>query len=106
MTNLQVKVCRNPNKEQGLRYIVTRVAKHSQQIQVTLVCTDNQLKYNQSLIDQIMNLSFVESLSININKEKTSRVLGNQTIHISGKQQITETLGQYYYDLSPDSFFN
>ncbi|QSN68666.1 23S rRNA (uracil(1939)-C(5))-methyltransferase RlmD [Mammaliicoccus sciuri] len=105
LTNLQVKVCRNPNKEQGLRYIVTRVAKHSQQIQVTLVCTDDQLKYNQSLIDQIMNLSFVESLSININKEKTSRVLGNQTIHISGKQQITETLGQYYYDLSPDSFF-
>ncbi|NYS35655.1 class I SAM-dependent RNA methyltransferase, partial [Streptococcus danieliae] len=26
-------------------------------------------------------------------------------MHVSGKQQITETLGQYYYDLSPDSFF-
>lgn len=101
----QVQICKNPNKEQGLRYIVTRVAKHSQEVQVTLVCTDDALKHNTQLVQQIMKISFVEGLSININKDKTSRVLGDKTIHVGGKRQITETLGDFYYDLSPDSFF-
>lgn len=100
-----VNVCMNPNKEEGIRYVVTRVAKHSDAVQVVLVATNDDLKDNHKLINQIMNISFVESVSININNEKTSRVFGEKTVLVSGKAQITESLGNYYYDLSPDSFF-
>ncbi|CCO11997.2 23S rRNA (Uracil-5-)-methyltransferase RumA domain protein [Carnobacterium maltaromaticum LMA28] len=41
----------------------------------------------------------------NVNQEKTSLVMGEETIHLAGKNSITEKLDDFAFDLSARAFF-
>ncbi|MBR1391400.1 MAG: 23S rRNA (uracil(1939)-C(5))-methyltransferase RlmD [Lachnospiraceae bacterium] len=47
----------------------------------------------------------LKNLSLNINREKTNRILGDQTITIFGEEYITDMIGDIRFHVSPQSFF-
>ena len=47
----------------------------------------------------------ISSIILNINKKNTNVILGNENITIYGKDYITDKLGDYYFNISPLSFY-
>ena len=45
------------------------------------------------------------NLSLNINKEKTNRILGDKNITVYGEDYITDYIGDIRFNVSPQSFF-
>ena len=88
-----------------LRYIVTRVSSHNQEIQVTLVITI----YNQvlkSAAKEIMEIEDVVSVSISKNRDaKNVEIFGDTIELLEGKDTITEAIGDVKYLLRPKSFY-
>lgn len=105
MSELNIEVCKNPNKEDGVRSIVTRVAKASNDVQVVLIVTTRELKKQDMLAERIMGIPHVKSFALNINNDKASNVLGEETVILAGEQTIRETVAELQFDLMPDSFF-
>lgn len=105
MSELNIEVCKNPNKEDGVRAIVTRVAQSSNDVQVVLIVTNRNLKKQDMLAERIMRIPHVKSFALNINDDKESRVLGEETLILAGEQTIRETVNDLQFDLMPDSFF-
>ncbi|TDM05303.1 23S rRNA (uracil(1939)-C(5))-methyltransferase RlmD [Macrococcus lamae] len=105
MSELNIDVCRNPHKDNGVRFIVTRIAKHTGDIQVVLVTTTPSLNKQDMLSERIMRIPGVVSVALNVNADKESRVLGPETLIIRGEQTIREQLEHIDYDLTPEGFF-
>ena len=105
MSELNIAVCKNPTKDRGVRHIVTRVALSTGEIQVVFVTNDAKLLKQDLLAERILRLPGVKSVALNINKEKTSIVMGRETIVIGGSDTIREQLEEHIYDLSAESFF-
>ncbi|WP_313017725.1 23S rRNA (uracil(1939)-C(5))-methyltransferase RlmD [Macrococcoides bohemicum] len=105
MSELNIEVCKNPSRDVGVRHIITRVALASGDLQVVFVTNTRDLKKQDLLAERVMRLPGVKGVALNINKEKTSIVMGNETIVIAGDETIRETLQDHVYDLSAESFF-
>ncbi len=105
-------------KHQGLvRHILTRVGFTTGQVMVCLIINGNKLpcetgdlvelleaaieKYNEKT-DKRLSL---ESLSININREKTNRILGDKCVTLHGKSYINDYIGDICFSISPMSFY-
>lgn len=105
MSELNIDACKNPMREKGVRHIVTRVALATGEIQVVFVTNTRHLKKQDLLAERVMRLAGVKSVALNINTEKTSIVMGDETIVIAGEETIREQLQDHIYDLSAESFF-
>ena len=91
---------------QGLvRHILTRVGFVTGEIMVCLVLNGDELPYADKLIEQLKNIDGMTSISININKEKTNKILGNKVITLWGSDTITDYIGDVKYQISPLSFY-
>lgn len=105
MSELNIDVAKNPQRDHGVRFIVSRIAKHTEEIQVVLVSTTRQLNKQDLLAERVMRIPGVTSFALNINTDKESRVLGPETLIIAGEPTIREQLDHYEYDLTPEGFF-
>ncbi|KAA1037676.1 23S rRNA (uracil(1939)-C(5))-methyltransferase RlmD [Macrococcus equipercicus] len=105
MSELNIDVAKNPQREDGVRFIVTRIAKETGDIQVVIVATTASLNKLDMLAERIMRIPGVKSLALNINADKESRVLGPETLIIKGEPTIRELLAHFEYDLTPEGFF-
>ena len=47
----------------------------------------------------------LSSVSLNINKEKTNKILGDKTVTIYGRDYIKDYIGDICFNISPQSFF-
>ncbi|TDM00756.1 23S rRNA (uracil(1939)-C(5))-methyltransferase RlmD [Macrococcus carouselicus] len=104
MSELNIDVAKNVNKEEGVRYIMTRAARHSDDIQVILVATTRDLKKLDLLTERIMRLPNVVSFGLNINADR-DLLTGSETIILDGQQAIHETLGETDYEVTAESAF-
>lgn len=117
-------------KHQGIvRHILTRVGFTTGELMVCIVVNsdslntfdkDNMKKELKEIIEQAVtmyNLNqayaskdyFTEiklaSLSININKEKTNRILGDRCVTLYGQDYISDFIGDIKFNISPLSFY-
>lgn len=94
------------NSHTGLvRHILTRVGFATKQIMVCLIINGDKLPRQEVLVEKLSNVPGMTSISINKNKEKTNRILGEQCETLWGKAYIEDYIGDIKYQISPLSFF-
>ena len=101
-----------------IRHIVTRIGYSTGELGVCIVINETALKgklsdeltgcllaavdeYNQSDEKQIK----LVSVSLNINTEKTNKILGDKNITIYGRDYIRDYIGDICFNISPQSFY-
>ena len=105
MDKFAVKAFDPKNKKGLVRYLVARSSVYSKEIQVTLIVT-KEVPTMKELAEEIMKNKKVTSVyySINTNTEDVS-IFGKDIVKVAGKDSIKEKIGDYYYNLLPNSFF-
>ncbi len=97
--------------ERGLmRHLIVKTAFGTGEVMAVLVINGkgipNAAKLIQMLDDAIYEAGFsLESVVLNINKKKTSEILGETCVHLAGKPTITEVIGGLSFEISAMSFF-
>ena len=97
--------------EKGLmRHLIVKTAFGTGEVMVILVINGkgipNAPKLIEMLDDAIYESGFnLESVVINVNKKKTSEIMGEECIPIAGKQTINEVVGDLTFEISPMSFY-
>lgn len=96
----------DPQEMRGLlRYVVTRISRSTEEIQVTLVVTI----YNHALksaAKDILELPGVVSVAISKNHDAKNHEIFGETFEVlAGKETIDESLGDVRYALNPKAFF-
>lgn len=97
--------------EQGLlRHMIVRTAFGTGEVMVILVINGkaipNAPKLIEMLDDAIDEAGYsLESIWLNVNKEKTSQIFGKDFIPLAGKNVITEQFGPLTVEISPASFY-
>ncbi|WP_302470523.1 23S rRNA (uracil(1939)-C(5))-methyltransferase RlmD [Vagococcus proximus] len=97
----------NEAKNSGIiKTVMVRVGIATGEVQVVFVTNSPKLPKKQALISDIQEeLPEVVSIMQNIQSKKTSLVMGDETVHLWGKESIEEHLEDLVFDLSPRAFF-
>lgn len=89
-----------------LRTLMVRIGIATGEIQVVFVTSTPKLPRKNLLIQEINEqLPEVVSIMQNVQRQKTSLVMGDETLHLWGKEAIEEKLDELVFDLSPRAFF-
>ncbi|MCR5717208.1 MAG: 23S rRNA (uracil(1939)-C(5))-methyltransferase RlmD, partial [Lachnospiraceae bacterium] len=111
--------CSIYNEETGkglLRHVLIRKSRATGEVMVCLILNGRKLPGQELLIREFQKIPEIVSISINVNTEQTNVILGKETVCISGKPQIEDTLwlwdeegqrtGEHVtYRISPNSFY-
>ncbi len=93
-----------------VRHILTRVGKYTGEVMVCLIINGNKLPHQDKLVEMLLQCPFdykykIKSICLNINKEKTNRILGEKVVPIYGQTYIEDRIGDITYRISPLSFY-
>lgn len=89
-----------------IKTIVARVGIETGEVQLVLVTNSKKLPKKKQFLEQVkLQLPEIASIMQNVNQEKTSLVMGEETIHLAGKESLTEKLDTLEFDLSARAFF-
>lgn len=89
-----------------LRTIVARVGFETGECQLTLITRVRELSQRKELVKRIVErVPEITSIMQNVNGEKTSLIFGEETVHLWGRANIEEQLGEVKFSLSPRAFF-
>jgi 23S rRNA (uracil1939-C5)-methyltransferase len=104
--SLNIPVYREKTRKGLLRTIVARVARHTGEVQLTLITAAPGLPDKDRLIARIREeLPMVKTIAQNVNRSSSPLVFGEETTVLWGREHIREALGGLPFDLSPRSFF-
>lgn len=94
-------------KNSGIvKTIMIRVGIATKEIQLVFITNSPKLPKKQALIAELTeDMPEIVSIMQNIQQQKTSLVMGEETKHLWGKESIEEHLGDLIFDLSPRAFF-
>ena len=97
----------NENTGKGLmRHVIVKAAKSTGEYMVILVVNGNKLPYSQEIAESLVSdCSSITSVIVNINTKNTNVILGDKNITVYGKDYIIDKLGDYYFKISPLSFY-
>lgn len=93
-----------------LRHLIVKTAFSTGEIMVILVINGKGIPGAEKLI-QLMDEMVeetgysLESVYINVNKEKTSSIYGKETLLLAGKKTILDKIGDLNIEISPLSFY-
>lgn len=95
------------NRNRGLlRHVLIRRAVVTDQTMVVLVCNDNVFKGSKNFCNELVkNFKSIKTVVLNVNKRKTSIVLGNEEKVLYGKGYIVDELCGLTFKISPKSFY-
>lgn len=88
-----------------IRHIFTRCTL-TNQMMVCIVTASKDLKNADSLVS-MLKAEFGEDISViqNINPKNTNVILGKENILLNGSEVVTDKIGDLYFEISPQSFF-
>lgn len=93
---------------QGLvRHIYTRVGFATEQIMVCLVLKGQAEEFEDlaGLVDRLTAIPGMTSIIVNVNKERTNRILGDSCLTIWGKDEIEDEIDGVRFLIGPKSFY-
>lgn len=99
------------NWQQGLfRHLVVRTAFDTKEVQGVLVINGKGIPGSEKLIrfldEAVLETGFsLESLYLNVNKDKTPEIFGKETRLLAGAKTIHEDMGPLTFEISPLSFY-
>ena len=89
-----------------LRHVIVKAAKSTGEYMVILVVNGNKLPYSKEIAESlVVACSSITSVIVNINTKNTNVILGDKNITVYGKDYIIDKLGDYYFKISPLSFY-
>ena len=92
-------------KKGHVRYVVCRASVHSKEVQVTFILA-KELKNISELAKEVMKNKTVVSVYYSVNNDTDDvSIFGDNLVKVDGKDCIVEKIGDYYYNLLPNSFF-
>lgn len=96
----------NETTGQGLvRHILTRVGFTTGEVMVCLIVNGKKLPHADELISRLTKISGMTSICLNINTEKTNKILGPTCKTLWGSPYITDYIGNVKYRISHLSFY-
>lgn len=88
-----------------LRHIYFRRGVSTNEIMICLVINGNNIPKKARLIELLTRNDSVRSVCLNVNKERTNVILGNETKTIFGSDTICDELLGKKFVISPESFY-
>lgn len=89
-----------------LRHVLIRRAVKTDQTMVVLVCNDNVFQGSKNFCNELIKaFPSIKTVVLNINKRKTSIVLGDEEKVLYGKGFIVDELCGLKFKISPKSFY-
>jgi len=88
-----------------VRHILIRVGSTTGEVMVCIVINGRELPNSDELVKSLLEVEGIESIMLNINKEKTNVILGKKVRTLWGKPYIEDYIGNVKYQISPLSFF-
>ena len=89
-----------------LRTLMVRIGIQTEEVQLVFITNSPKLPQKNALIREINErLPQVVSIMQNVQSKKTSLIMGDDTIHLWGKEAIEEHLDGLIFDLSARAFF-
>lgn len=89
-----------------VRHVLIRVGKHSGQIMVVLVLASPILPSKNNFVKALLKLHpEITTIVLNVNNQKTSMVLGEKETVLYGKGYIEDSLCDYVFRISSQSFY-
>lgn len=88
-----------------VRHVMTRVARATGEIMVSLVINGTSLPHASELAAQLAAIPGMTSITLNINKEKTNVIMGREVRPLWGRTWIEDELGGVRFRISPLSFY-
>lgn len=88
-----------------VRHILIRYGFQSKEIMVCLVINGTSLPAVNKLVSSLRTIEGMTSISLNVNREKTNVILGQEVKVLWGQGYITDTIGNVAYQISPLSFY-
>ncbi|MCR5786279.1 MAG: 23S rRNA (uracil(1939)-C(5))-methyltransferase RlmD [Acholeplasmatales bacterium] len=98
----------NPETKQGdIRNVVVRVSHFNQEAQVTLVYAYKNLEFKlNKAAKEISKIDHVVTVAKSYHDTyDDGLVIQKECVVLQGKKTITETIGKFKFELSPESFF-
>lgn len=96
------------NEETGkglVRHILIRYGFFTGEVMVCLVLNGNSIPKGEALIEHLLEILGMTSITINVNKKRSNVILGEKIHLLWGKPYITDKIGDISYQISPLSFF-
>ena len=72
---------------------------------VCIIINGDKLPQVDRLVEQLLKVSGMTDISLNINKEKNNVILGDKIIKLYGPGYIEDYIGDVKFRISPLSFF-
>ncbi|WP_297522367.1 23S rRNA (uracil(1939)-C(5))-methyltransferase RlmD [uncultured Clostridium sp.] len=89
-----------------LRHIMVRRGFKTNEVMVVIVTNGRKLPHAEEFIKTITeNVEGIKSVVQNINSEKTNVILGQENITLWGEDTISDYIGEFKFNISPESFF-
>ncbi len=88
-----------------VRHVLIRYGFQSKEIMVCLVINGTSLPSSKKLVDALVKIPGMTSISLNVNREKTNVILGQEVKVLWGQGYITDKIGNVAYQISPLSFY-
>ena len=96
------------NEETGkglLRHVLMRKGKASGELLVCLVVNGERLPRPETLWDRLKEIPGVIGLTLNVNRLRTNVILGDRLVPLFGKADLTDSIGDISFHISPMSFY-
>ena len=94
------------NKKGLIRHIMIRKGFTTNEVMVVLVSTKDKVPYINEFINEIVDkIDGIKSIVLNVNKENTNVILGQECITLWGEDTITDYIDNFKFNISPLSFF-
>ncbi|MHC1683960.1 MAG: 23S rRNA (uracil(1939)-C(5))-methyltransferase RlmD [Clostridiaceae bacterium] len=89
-----------------VRHVMVRKGFKTGELMIVIVTKGSKLPYKEELI-QLLKENFEELTSViqNINDKKTNVILGLENRTLYGKENISDYIGEFKFNISPLSFF-
>ena len=89
-----------------LRYALVRTALHTDQVMLTLVCTSGRLPSSRIFVEELLKAHpEITTIVLNVNKERTSVILGDTEKVIYGPGYIEDRICGCVFRISSSSFY-
>lgn len=88
-----------------VRHVLIRYGFRTEEIMVCLVVNADRLPHSEILTGRLSEIEGMTSVTLNVNKDKTNVILGEEIKLLWGQEYITDYIGDVKYQISPLSFY-
>lgn len=89
-----------------LRHVLVRVSRRTGEAMAVLVTASPELPRDHELAGELMAaVPELVSLWQNVNPRRTNVVLGEENIHLAGRETLVDAIGDLLFHISPVSFY-